>query len=94
MPTDEAETSAPTNAETDALSRLLRAAADLANLKLGSDLADSEYADALRSGAASLEFVIELPRGRLAARARYPAMSSAPIDLFEVVPPVRRTTDA
>lgn len=80
--------------ELDALSRLLRAATDLANLKLGSDLAGSEFADALRSGAASLELVIELPRGRLAARARYPAMGSAPLELFEVVPPAKRVSDA
>lgn len=81
-------------AELDALSRLLRAAGDLVNHKLGGELAGSEFAGALRSGAASLQLVIELPSGRLVARAKYPAMGPAPLELFEVVPPAKRASDA
>lgn len=76
-------------AELDALSRLLRAATDLANHKLASDLAGSEFAGALRSGAASLELVIELPSGHLRCLANYPAMSQERLALFDVLPPDR-----
>lgn len=78
------EISTPTSAQVEALSRLLTAATDLANAKLSSELTGTEFQAALRAGAASIELVVKLPSGQVEARAIYPAMSPAPLELFEV----------
>ena len=78
------EISAVSDKQRQVLMALHVAAVDLVNSKISDDLRGTDFDTALKTGRASIRLTIDLPRGEIACTAHYPAMTSAPLLLFDV----------